>query len=546
VRRLSGRQRRQHGAALILFLTILVLGVAWFAVGALGKAPVATAEREVITGRALQAAKQALLSYAAQYAARSTTADPGQMPCPESLTLANPGEASTSCSATLLVVGRLPWKTLGIDPLRDGAGEPLWYMMRGFRDPPINFGTAGQLTYNGATVVAMIIAPGVPLSTTGTPPAGCTAQNQLVATRNAATLNPANFLECGVATGSIASPGDSAWTNDRVIAITAAEWADAIAPAIADRLQRQVAPVLETWRSTQSNANWGPNFMPYASSFTNPTANDQCGNSVAQGAASEGLLPFARVATSNCSWWQTTGASIANGVAGLIAFSNPTVNCTAIAAGLECTFAATSALNLVDVQFSAIAPNVASSFRAPIAWSNVSFRLASGGAITCAPSGALTQTLSATTGEVSISGACTLSGLLIATPVIMQINHLPDAAIIASLPAWYLSNQWEQHTYYSVAPGWTVNPGTAVCTTADRSGCITINGLDASTGNTDDKRFALVLMGRRLSAQASGTDQVIDYLESRTSATQFAAAATSGAYNDRFAACPSLVTPVCN
>ncbi|HZN85659.1 MAG TPA: hypothetical protein VFB53_02635, partial [Burkholderiales bacterium] len=245
MRRLSGRQRRQHGAALILFLTILVLGVAWFAVGALGKAPVATAEREVITGRALQAAKQALLAYAAQYAARSTTADPGQMPCPESLTLANPGEASTSCSATLLVVGRLPWKTLGIDPLRDGAGEPLWYMMRGFRDPPINFGTAGQLTYNGATVVAMIIAPGVPLSTTGTPPAGCTAQNQLVATRNAATLNPANFIECGVATGSIASPGDSAWTNDRAIAITAAEWADAIAPAIADRLQRQVAPTLE-------------------------------------------------------------------------------------------------------------------------------------------------------------------------------------------------------------------------------------------------------------------------------------------------------------
>ena len=47
-------------------------------------------------------------------------------------------------------VGRLPWRSLGIDQLRDGYGEPLWYVLsRGFRNPPINFGTLGQINYNG-------------------------------------------------------------------------------------------------------------------------------------------------------------------------------------------------------------------------------------------------------------------------------------------------------------------------------------------------------------------------------------------------------------
>ena len=181
------------------------------------------------------------------------------------------------------MVGRLPWKTLGTDQLRDGHGEPLWYMMRGFRDPPINFGSAGQLSYNGATVVAMIIAPGVPLNTAalaGAPgDANCVKQDQMVGGRNSANLSAANFLECGLATGTINAPGDSGWTNDRVIAITAAEWADAIAPAIGDRLQRQVAPAMYDFYNTTSQASWGQRFFPNASPFAAapPTTNLLCG-----------------------------------------------------------------------------------------------------------------------------------------------------------------------------------------------------------------------------------------------------------------------------
>jgi len=297
----------------------MVLGIAWFAVGALGKAPVGTAEREVITGKALQAGKQALLAHVAQYAARSDTAEPGQLPCPESLTLANPGQASSSCSASAVVVGRLPWKTLGIDELRDGQGEPLWYMMRGFRNAPINFGTPGQLTHNGAAVVALIIAPGGPLNTLadpGTPPAGCSKLNQQIAARNIGPIDANNFLECGIASGVLASPGDPRWTNDRMIAITAAEWDDAIAGPVADRLQRQVAPAMETYRSTTSLGGWGQRFLPNASTIdasignSQPESNNLCGNVDIR----SGMPPTATVASGLCNtnWssWSAWGVDL--------------------------------------------------------------------------------------------------------------------------------------------------------------------------------------------------------------------------------------------
>ena len=70
-------RRRQHGAALILMATVLVLGVAWFAIGVLKARPVTDYQRDTKTGAALREAKIALLAYAAQYAARSVTTEPG-------------------------------------------------------------------------------------------------------------------------------------------------------------------------------------------------------------------------------------------------------------------------------------------------------------------------------------------------------------------------------------------------------------------------------------------------------------------------------------
>ena len=161
---------RQRGVALILLITVLVIGVVWYTVGALGKAAPTAADRDTISGAALGQAKQALLAYVAQYAARSSTIEPGQMPCPEflsSIDTSKQGQAGTSCNSALPKVGRLPWETLGVDEIRDGYGEPIWYVLSpGFRNAPINFGTPGQLTYNGSpnAAVALLIAPGPALN----------------------------------------------------------------------------------------------------------------------------------------------------------------------------------------------------------------------------------------------------------------------------------------------------------------------------------------------------------------------------------------------
>ena len=74
------------------------------------------------------------------------------------------------------VIGKVPWKTLGISPSRDGQGECIWYVLSGrFKNDPttnsaFNFDTPGQIDVidaNGnaiaSNLVALLIAPGPPI-----------------------------------------------------------------------------------------------------------------------------------------------------------------------------------------------------------------------------------------------------------------------------------------------------------------------------------------------------------------------------------------------
>jgi hypothetical protein len=533
------RPRRQRGAAALLLLTVVVLGIAWFAVGALGKAPIATAEREVVTGKALKAGKEALLAYVAQYAARSDSAEPGQLPCPESLTLANPGEASTSCSATALVVGRLPWKTLGIDALRDGQGEPLWYMMRGFRNAPINFGTPGQLTETGAAVVAMIIAPGAPLNTSGdagTPPAGCSKLNQQVATRNSASLVATNFLECGSASGAITSPGDSRWTNDRVIAITQAEWADAIAGAVADRLQRQVAPAMNDFRTTTSAASWGESFLPNASTISSTEANSQpesnnlCGNNNMR----IGMAPTATFASGTCdtNW---NGGNL-GGLGALLALGT----CWATAADVRCSF--TMILPGVATPWLELsAPNIGYSFRA---FDPADIRIqVNGGA-----SQSVTVTNYSAFGVADANGSATIRftmqfpALTIAASVVVIVPFASDALLADARSAWFVNNGWDRFTYYGVSQAATHDPGTTVCNPGGTlTNCLTVNNMPAPT---NDKRLVLVLTGRQRAGTTQPSYTLSNYWEGQNASVDavYEVASVDASFNDRVAACPFIYT----
>jgi len=537
VGRRTASRRDQRGAALIVFATVLILGVAWFAVGALGKAAPTAASREIRTGQALLEGKRALLAYVTQYAARDDTTVPGRLPCPESTTLADPGEASAACSPTLLVVGRLPWKTLGIDPLRDGHGEPLWYMVRGFRDAPVNFNNTGQLANNGGAVVAMIIAPGRPLNTgadPGVPPAGCTKQNQNAATRNSAPLNPAHYLECGAATGSITSPGNAQWTNDRVIAITAAEWADAVAPAIADRLQRQVAPAMEDFRTTTSNTSWGQRFLPNASTIdatiagSQPESNNLCGNLEMR----TGMPPTATVASGLCStaWTGTSWGVDLTVLPPLLAFGG----CNPTATELRCTYNVLLAL-AASPWITATAPRVAYSFRA---FNRNQIIVEINGVPQPPVFLNYTDTVSTADGSATIEFEFQLPVVAIGTNVVVRIPHPTDALVTDTRSAWFVNNGWDRHTYYGVSPAATHDPDGSVCNPGGTvTGCMNVFGMPAPA---NDKRLVLVLMGRQLAGTTQPSYNLINYLEDQNASVgvNYDVKTVVAGFNDRVAACP--------
>ena len=147
----------QQGVAALIMLILLVLGASYFLVSALNRSSSQT-ERDKITAAALAQAKAALIGRAA------TQSTPGQLPCPEdplSIGTIQEGTALGSCS--LPAVGRLPWRTLGLNDVRDGYGERLWYAISpGFRTAPINSDTPAQLTVDGIpnSAVAIIFSPG--------------------------------------------------------------------------------------------------------------------------------------------------------------------------------------------------------------------------------------------------------------------------------------------------------------------------------------------------------------------------------------------------
>jgi hypothetical protein len=541
---------KQRGFALILMAMAFIMGVAWFALSAIGKAAPQGYERDQVTAAALKKAKEALLAYVVTAAAMTTDsidsrhANPGRLPCPESLS--HPGTTNEGVAADLTsgytcgTVGRLPWKSLGVDQIRDGYGEPLWYAVplgtwaktTSATTLTINPGLANQLQYDGTanSVVAVIIAPGAGLNTTGagTPSGSCNGfatVNQLTSTRNSVPLVAANYLECGNATGAnYTTIGTSPWSNDRTISITAAEVMDAIAGAVADRMQRQVAPALADWRGTQSLANWGTSFLPYASTFTQPASNDLCGNS----GVVEGTIPVVNASGSTCTAW---GSGNASGLLGSLLF----LGCGQAGSNYECFFFNTG-FGALTTRVTATASNVSGAFRAPITSANVTN---DGGGT----NSNFSLTFSPVTGNASLSVDISFGLLGFLSFVTVTIPDLGDAAILSdSRMTWFTSNGWSRYAYYTVAPGSKAGAASA-CSGSGDPDCLTVAGLPAANGNTDDKRFVLTLMGRAVGSQTQPSASATDYLESHTSGTStFTSSVVTSAYNDRQATCPFKVT----
>jgi hypothetical protein len=304
--RILPSSRRQSGAALMVFALILVLGASWMLVSALNKA---SSDRNTSTrtqsGVALKQAKEGLIGYVVSQAASASNVNPGKFPCPENP--ANPGTtnegiAATSC--TLPAIGRFPWRTLGLDKLTDGSGEPLWYVLSaGWAGDAgtfkINSDTPGNLTLDGTAnaAIALIVAPGAALivnPNSNQLAAGCAARTQ---TRDAKFLSGPpdyrDYLECQNGSSpidvsfvtTVVDNTANAVFNDQVTAVTVGDIMPGLDGVISKRIETDIAPALVSeYGSASWNGSGSAIRFPFAAAFGDASAKGVSGTRA-------GLLP---------------------------------------------------------------------------------------------------------------------------------------------------------------------------------------------------------------------------------------------------------------
>ncbi len=252
---------KQHGGVLMVMLLIMIVGAATLLVSSLGSSAI-TIERDKTTASALAQAKEALIGRALADVNR-----PGSLPCPD--TDDDGSSELLSGNECPSYTGRLPWRTLNLPELRDGAGERLWYALsRNFRDDDsshINSDTQGTLTISGtnpaSNVIAIVLAPGAAMNDASRSPSATATCSSLKDSPNVAQgWCATNYLEGSNAALNVsavsATPnlsyrsGDTSSTfNDRMIFITHQN----LMPLIEKRIAREVRSCLDGYALSHSS-----------------------------------------------------------------------------------------------------------------------------------------------------------------------------------------------------------------------------------------------------------------------------------------------------
>lgn len=453
---------RQRGLVALAMIVLLLLVGAYFMLGTLNFAAVRV-DRDRSTTDSLLRAKEALIAYAVADANR-----PGELPCPD---VNDDGQLVINQdfigSACVSLIGRLPWRTLGLPDLRDDAGERLWYALsddfHANGTVPLNSDTAFRgghtsLSLTGlqsaSNLAAIIFSPGAPLVREDA--------TALQSRSGAGALVASNYLD--FAGGESNSDGNRVFVsapkgdgfNDRLMPIHS----DDIMWVVERRAGREFAQKLrehyDGWKAVT-----GQGFYPWAAPFGDPWTM-QAG----QNGLEEGLLPLS---ASPVVW---TSASI-SGVGG---------SCS----GVGTTEIVCSAIVVLGFggDVTGRIGNVGSAFIAP---PDASLVTTSGLVVLGSPS--FTWNLDRPGQSLDVSTAISFLG----TGAVEVRARTPPTSAWISSPSWLVTNRWYELAYYAVAPAFAVN-GPAVAGTQSCGTCVTVAGTVAAA----NKEAVVVMMGRAL------------------------------------------------
>lgn len=171
---MKGSHNQQQGLAMLILVLMIALAFTAFLLSFLNPTTIRI-ERDKQTIRALAEAKDALIGFTML----ANVADPAYLPNPDlKLTVAIPegSQSGMAGGVDISLLGKLPWRSLGVAALKDGWGECLWYAVSGrFKTSPptgtLNWDTLGQIdvirqdgSLLATNVAALIIAPSYILS----------------------------------------------------------------------------------------------------------------------------------------------------------------------------------------------------------------------------------------------------------------------------------------------------------------------------------------------------------------------------------------------
>jgi hypothetical protein len=578
--------RRQRGIALLSLMVVLVLSLSWIAVRALNAANSQGPERRALSGDALMRAKTALIGYAAQIA--MTDESPGRLPCPEHPSYAGtsyegyaenarPGDPNYLTNplgtCTLPAIGRLPWRTLGTETLRDAYGEPLWYVLSaGFNRPDdgttlrLNSDTPAQLTVDGISnaAVALLIAPGPAIAVQG-----CSTRQQQRDGTFSSVPDYRDYLDCDTA---FVTNGSSAYFNDTVVLVSHADLFRPVEAVVAKRIETQVVPeLLKTYNTYDANCSspsatswfWQDTSVspqkacigtvvdtydrlvfPFAVPFENPATSTLRGSSSSLKAVStyQGLLPLASsaVATSPVSTCTSTATAICWDVSQGVSATYKTGG-TGSVSSTDCALSTSTQLSCTVmytgspvVALRGYARNMLNMFRR--------LDLSGIGGFAATPS--ISEATIFANAQVrmelraQLPNAAVASTATVSAPISMFADHqLLDES--NTTYGWFVRNRWHQLVYYAVAKQNSPNSSSTNrydCQTLQTSPtpCLRLDPVDASSDGK--QRALLVLAGRSLSSPSARPNATLsDYLELENAVQNsvFIKLSPNSTFNDR-------------